>query len=1281
MPVILMMRRSVFFATSLILLLILPLASSSILPSEKTNGGLDAAGVWNISMESGIHSEWWLDWSRDKNNNMLDDKLEWLLDQSDEIQENWWKRAPKGSSRVFVDYDHHPSNADVKALEEIGAEVTFRPKYLDSLVVTIPFEMITDSEGVLSLRGVVMIEDLGLAEPNMDEAVPNMGVDQVWNDFGLDGTGSTIAILDTGIRGDHEGLNDMDDDPLTCITEPPDPLNPNPQPISDCDPKIVAFFDAVFTDEEQDPATSYDSGTHGSHVAGIAAGTGGGQTDPVSGLRYIGAAPGAFLVTILACCDGDIEDVIQGAQWAIENKEKYNIDILTSSLGEQQLEIHFDNDGSSAWSRQMDYVVEAGIITTLSAGNEFGGATIAGCNTIDSPGDAELPVTVGSLDKNLGLAIYSSRGYTSDLRVKPDVAVIGSNIMAPDAATSDGYTSKSGTSMATPLMAGIAALMIQANPDLTPEEFKDIIRVDSIERELTLLDDPGFNDCSLLETRPDNEFGYGQAYPMAFVESAGSIDRSLDVSMDVKTLQEIGNESYISGVSSGAVPGQGEVQIRVGSGPWKGAADLTGDWSEWRIKLEPHEQSGNSTIYARLLMSEDSISPVDARRVVLIDGLTSGVGMNGNLISMGSYVFFFPFLIVLGILTYAIITERWIDKVKSRNVKKDLTSLDKTKRKTNFKAFSIKKINAEWKNGSSLIENQFRRYVSLCVLYVAQGLPAGFTYVAFVAYLSDNGTPPEDIAILFATVALPWTFKFIWGPVIDLLVIPEYGVRRPWILFAQSGMVVSLATLLFIPNIIDAIALVTILLFIHNLFSSLQDVSVDALAVDVLRPDEVAKANGFMFASKRGGMIFGGAVLGLLVVPFGIKSAIMVQIPILIIMMSLPLFLREKPENKLFPWDNTGEKFTEEIIENNKLEKDGTLVWLEDDNPRFRGARWAANNIYSNRISISAALLWIGLIAWVFGGAIGIIHLIGHPYPDGFLHSPLVKLSYIGKLGSYCILLSIIMIIFEGTGRKLPEVISPLAFSTPKAKKNIATTVYHIVQGFSTRSSFLLIFLCLLSELSLFVDPIVIDIFINEAEWSQGKYNAIVGGIVVLFTMIGQIVGGIIGDRFGVREVAMVGFTLLALANAGLALLSGYWTNTTIMTVYLCIKAVIYGIAWICVISVSMRLTYSKAGGTQFTAYMSMFNLSAVSAYLFSGKMIAVFDYLTMLYIGAALTMISVIMLLFIDPDETDRILEGRFGNEEEGGEGGDLGENLAWNNEQSVDAVLIGGNENVTTT
>ena len=72
--------------------------------------------------------------------------------------------------------------------------------------------------------------------------------------------------------------------------------------------------------------------------------------------------------------------------------------------------------------------------------------------------------------------------------------------------------------------------------------------------------------------------------------------------------------------------------------------------------------------------------------------------------------------------------------------------------------------------------------------------------------------------------------------------------------------------------------------------------------------------------------------------------------------------------------------------------------------------------------------------------------------------------------------------------------------------------------------------------------------------------------------------------------------------------------------------------------------------------------------------MIATFDYLTMLYIGAALTLISVIFLLFIDPDETDRVLESRF----EDDSGGDLGENLWLENERSKDAIIVGGTENV---
>jgi len=1289
-----MAGRRAALATAIALLFLIPLASSTII-AEKEAGGFDADGNWIASVEHEVHPNWWLYWSRDKDGNELDDRLEWLLEQPAELQQDWWKRAPPGNARIFVDYDHHPTDADVAALEDLGVEVTFRFTYLDTISATAPFDSILDPNAIRSLPGVVMVEDLGLAEPNMHEAVPNMGVDAVWQDLGLDGTGSVIAILDTGVRGDHEGLNDMDDDPFTCIDDPPDPLDPNPQPIpADCDPKIIAFYDAVFTDEEHDASESFDSGTHGTHVAGIAAGSGGGQTDPATGLRYVGAAPGAWLINILACCDGDIEDVMQGAQWAIDNKDVHNIDIVTSSLGEQQFEIHFDNDGNSAWSRQMDMVVEAGIITTLSAGNEFGGATFAGCNTIDSPGDARLPVTVASLDKDLGLAIYSSRGYTSDLRVKPDVATIGSSIMAPDAATQDGYTSKSGTSMATPLMAGIAALMIQANPDITPTEFKDIIAAHSIEREIVLLDDPGFNDCSLLETRPDNEFGYGQADPVAFVEAAGSIDRSLNVTMDIETLQEVGNESYISGTASGGAPGMGIVEVKVGGGEWKGAADLSknGDWATWRVKLDPHTESGNSTVYARLVISEDSISPIDARRVVLIDGQSESGALEG-LTSMGSWVFFVPFALALALLGFIMTTERWDRKfsdaiTKSASTDSHIATVGPI---LNTDRWILNRIwwilNRIWngiiaffstfgsfirglRNGEALTENKASRTIALCILYVAQGLPSGFANVAFVAFLVTNGIEVEQIALLFATVYLPWTFKFIWGPVIDMVTFPKYGVRRPWVLFAETGMIVSLAALLIVPDLVASIQLVTILLFIHNLFSSLQDVSVDALAVDILEPDEVATVNGLMFASKRGGIIFGGAVLGMLVVPYGIKSAIMVQLPLLVLIMLVPLFLRERPSNSLFPWSKKSEQVDDESHADveETIEAEAVLPWEEDHPEEFTQARWVATNLHENRISPAALVLWLSIGSLLLWGLFAIIHQLTSTFTGdwgltfGDIAAPMKS---IGKWG---LLVSALLILAEWLGASIPEISNPAPASTLAS-----TTAYNIVKGFSTRSSFILIFLCLLSELYLFTDPIVVDIFINEAGWSQTKYNAIVGGVVIAFMMFGQIVGGMLGDRFGVREVSMIGFTLLALSNATLALISDYWTNTNLMVAYLCVRAIINGVAWICVIAVAMRLTFSKAGGSQFTAYMSMFNLSAVMAYLFTGTMTQRFDYITCLYIGAALTLFTVVFLWFIDPDEVDRVLEGRFGDDEEEFDG-DLGESAAWWSDDEEEEPVVSG-------
>jgi MFS family permease len=711
----------------------------------------------------------------------------------------------------------------------------------------------------------------------------------------------------------------------------------------------------------------------------------------------------------------------------------------------------------------------------------------------------------------------------------------------------------------------------------------------------------------------------------------------------------------------------GLVEVKVGGGEWKGAADLSknGDWATWRVKLDPHLESGNSTIYARLRVTDDSISPIDARRVVLIDEMAIAGAAEG-LTSFGSYVFFVPFVLVLALLGYIMTTERWDRKfyLGLSNKGEDSDGFDIRRYNLRKIPGALRSVRQSWvEDGESLAENKVRRYVSLSILYVAQGLPSGFANVAFVAFLVTNGIAVEQIAILFATVYLPWTFKFIWGPVIDMIRFPQFGIRRPWILFAETGMIISLATLLFVPDLVASIQLVTILLFIHNLFSSLQDVSVDALAVDILEPDEVATVNGLMFAAKRGGIIFGGAVLGMLVVPFGIKSAIMVQLPLLILIMMLPLYLRERPSNRLFPWskqEEVEEAWYAEIEE--AIEAETALLWEEDHPEEFRQARWVATNLYDDRISPAASILWVSISFFLLWGLFAILHVLTSSFTEAWEFTFGDLASPLKTIGMFTFLISALLLLAEWFGANIPKIPNLLPVSTLASE-----TAYNIVKGFSTRSSFILIFLCLLAELYLFTDPIVVDIFINEAGWSQTKYNAIVGGVVIACMMVGQIFGGMLGDRFGVREVSMIGFTLLALSNATLALLSDYWTNTNMMVAYLCVRAVINGVAWICVIAVCMRLTFSKAGGSQFTAYMSMFNLSAVMAYLFTGNMTQRFDYVTCLYIGGALTLFTVVLLWFIDPDEVDRVLEGRFGDGEDEFDG-DFGERPeAWYEEDET--------------
>lgn len=190
----------------------------------------------------------------------------------------------------------------------------------------------------------------------------------------------------------------------------------------------------------------------------------------------------------------------------------------------------------------------------------------------------------------------------------------------------------------------------------------------------------------------------------------------------------------------------------------------------------------------------------------------------------------------------------------------------------------------------SLAERRWLRLFTLCVLYVAQGIPWGFMATTLPAYLAKHGA--KDVGTVLAMTTLPYAFKWIWGPIIDAFTIPRLGRRRPWIVFAQSMMALTvLAMVLF--DVTREIQLLAQMIFLHTVFNALQDVSVDALAVDLLPEHERGSANGLMYGSKYVGGAIGGFGMALLVTRFSLQVALVVQTSILVAIMMVPLFVRE----------------------------------------------------------------------------------------------------------------------------------------------------------------------------------------------------------------------------------------------------------------------------------------------------------------------------------------------------------------------------------------------------
>ncbi|MEV0690960.1 S8 family serine peptidase [Streptomyces sp. NPDC050388] len=360
-------------------------------------------------------------------------KLDRRLFDITELGKDSTRRSQQRGLKVIVGYQGRAAaaKADVRDAGTLRRTLTA----LNADAVQTPHEETPDlwkavTDGDRTASGIAHVWLDGVRKAALDKSVAQIGTPKAWA-AGYDGKGVKIAVLDTGVDATHPDL------------------------------KGQVTASKNFTSS----SSTGDKVGHGTHVAAIAAGTG-----AKSGGKYKGVAPGAKVLNGKVLDDfgfGDDSGILAGMEWAAAQ----GADVVNMSLG----------GGDTAEIDPMEAAVnklsaEKGILFAIAAGNE-------GPESIGSPGSADAALTVGAVDDKDKLADFSSTGpRVGDGAVKPDVTAPGVDITAASAKGNliaqevgekpAGYMSISGTSMATPHVAGAAALLKQQHPDWTYTELK-----------------------------------------------------------------------------------------------------------------------------------------------------------------------------------------------------------------------------------------------------------------------------------------------------------------------------------------------------------------------------------------------------------------------------------------------------------------------------------------------------------------------------------------------------------------------------------------------------------------------------------------------------------------------------------------------------------------------------------------------------------------------------------------------------------------------------------------
>ena len=485
-----------------------------------------------------------------------------------------------------------------------------------------------------------------------------------------------------------------------------------------------------------------------------------------------------------------------------------------------------------------------------------------------------------------------------------------------------------------------------------------------------------------------------------------------------------------------------------------------------------------------------------------------------------------------------------------------------------------------------LSEHKALRMLTLCGLYVAQGIPWGFVTVTFAAWLAEpgQGITAAQLGPILAVATLPWSFKFLWGPLMDRFTIPSMGRRRPWIIFAQSMAILILGSMAFIDDLPSlvwteppndsgwmkvAFGLVpgplAALILLANVFVSLQDVAVDALAVDLLAESERGVANGLMYASSYLGTAIGGAGLGFVVSRHGIQAGLAGQALLLGLIMLLPIFIRERRA---------------------KTASDPSLPDRNTDD------QTGSQNHQQRAVVVNEL-------------PAGSLDLGVNPY--------------------------------------LPPATTDAttAGSVSASDQQVSQSVFlNLFRAFSLRATLLGAMIALGVKIgSGAITVVLVDYLMKEGGWTQAQYTNVTGGWAVMLGLGGSIAGGFLADKFGPKRLILSASLALGAMWIAIGSIPGALNSQATATLLLLGQELLLALLSVSLFALFMSISWPRIAATQFTTYMALLNLSTTIGSYSAGQLSSVFAITQILVLAGIVQMSIVLPVLLIDPKQTRRVL------------------------------------------